>query len=314
MRLATPLAGAALAAALLLAQGPIEPRRKPPAPGKGGPTGSERTATLRADTQLVLVPVSVNDALNRTVSGLERENFRIYDNGVEQTITQFSTEDEPVAIGFIFDTSGSMSGALGSSRMAAKEFCRTANPEDEYLLVEFDTNPRLAVPLTRNPGEIDQQLLFSKSKGSTALFDAIYLGLHELRRAQARKRALLVLSDGGDNHSRYTAGELQRLLRETDVFIYAVAIFGRNADDGSYVLNKIAESTGGRLFFAGRSELPDIALKVGIELRNRYVIGFAPNNLARDGKYHRIQLKVLPPKGLPRLFAHWRTGYYAPLD
>ena len=157
-------------------------------------------------------------------------------------------------------------------------------------------------------------MLFSKSKGSTALFDAIYLGLHEIRKSKLRKKALLVISDGGDNRSRYTDTEVRRVLQETDVFIYAVGVLGPHSDDGTDVLNRIAESSGGRLFYAARSELADIALKIGIELRNRYVLGFQPSGLTRDGKYHRIQVKVLPPKGLPKLFPHWRTGYYAPLD
>src|SRR5262249_26058587 len=147
----------------------------------------------------------------------EKENFRIYDDGVEQTITQFAMEDAPVAVGLIFDTSGSMENKLGRSRAAAKEFFRTSNPEGEFFLVEFDNNARLAVPLTENSGTIETQLLYSRSHGSTALLDAIYLGLNEMRKSKKNKKALLVISDGGDNHSRYTQREVENVVRESDV-------------------------------------------------------------------------------------------------
>ena len=295
---------------MLYAQVAIEPRQKPSA-------GREPKiqATLRVDTSLVLVPVTVNDPLNRPVAGLEKENFRVLDNKVEQTITQFAMDDEPVAVGLVFDTSGSMGNKLRRSRMAAVEFFKLSNEQDEFFLVEFDNEPRLAVPLTKDYGHIESQLAFSRSKGSTALLDAIYLSLHELRRSQRRKKALLVISDGGDNHSRYTAKEVENVVRESDVLIYAIGVFGGDgADENPWLLNKIAEQTGARMFEASAYELPDIASKIGIELRNRYVVGYSPSNQQHDGKYHTVEVRVIPPRGLPKLAAHWRKGYYAPLD
>lgn len=301
--------------AALGALGRAQTIRKKPLP----PKEERADATIRVDTSLVLIPVTVNDPLNRPVTGLEKENFRIFDEKVEQTITQFAMDDEPVAVGLVFDTSGSMGDKLRTSRLAAKAFFRTSNEdEDEYFLVEFDDNPRLAVSLTRDTGQIESQLVFSKSRGSTALLDALLLAIHEMRRSKKRKKALLVISDGGDNHSRYSPKEAQQVIRESDVLIYAIGVFGGGSTAEEYggpaLLSRFAEGTGGRLYEAVAPELPDIARKIGIDLRNRYVLGYSPPNQVRDGKYHRVDVRIVPPRGLPKLQAHWRTGYFAPAD
>jgi VWFA-related protein len=297
----------------VLAQGPIQQRQKP------APQAQPAAVTnLRVDTQLVLVPVSVNDRLNRPVSGLERENFRLYEDNIEQPIVQFAMDDEPVAVGLIFDTSGSMEHKLPRSRQAAAEFFRVANPEDEFCLVEFGDSPKLRVPLTSDTGYIETQLAFSVAHGSTALLDAIYMGLHEIKKSKKNKKALLIISDGGDNHSRYSLNEVQRLVRESDVLIYSMGVFGGfgtpEEAGGPGMLAHISEQTGGRMFEANVMEMPDIARKIGIELRNRYILGYAPKNQPRDGKYHRILVKLNPPRGLPALRAHWRMGYNAPVE
>ena len=296
-----------------LGQGPVQPR-----PKKAAPEETRQQATIRVDTNLILVPVSVNDSLNRPVTGLERENFRVYEDKVEQKISQFAMDDDPVAVGLVFDTSGSMGSKLQRSRLAAAQFFKTANQEDEFFLVEFDNRPRLEVPLTRDTGQIENQLTFSQSKGSTALLDAIYLALHEMRRSKKSKKALLIISDGGDNHSRYTVNEVRNLVRESDVLIYSIGVFGGGSTaeeaGGPGLLANLSEQTGGRLFEANPAELPDIAQKIGVELRNRYVIGYSPQNQPHDGKYHRIQVVVVPPRGLRQLRAHWRTGYNAPAE
>src|SRR5215471_19743409 len=182
-------------AAVARGQVSVENRPKPAPPKEQLPTPN-----LRVDTSLVLIPVSVNDPLNRPVSGLDKENFRVFDDRVEQKITQFAMEDEPVAVGLVFDTSGSMGDKLRRSRMAAREFFNTSNgDQDEYFLVEFDDRPRMEVPLTQDTGQIESQLTFSRSHGSTALLDALLLAMHEMRKSKKRKKALLVISDGGDN-------------------------------------------------------------------------------------------------------------------
>jgi VWFA-related protein len=273
---------------------------------------------LRVDTELVLVPVSVNDKYNRPISGLERENFKLFEDSVEQPIVQFAMDDAPVAVGLVFDTSGSMESKLPRSRQAASQFFRVANPEDEFCLVEFSDAPKLRVPLTQDTGKIENHLTFSIARGSTALLDAIYLALHEVKKSKKTKKALLIISDGGDNHSRYSLNEVQNLVRESDVLIYAIGVFGGfgTAEEvgGPGMLSRIAEQTGGRMFEANVMELPDIARKIGIELRNRYILGYSSPNRQRDGKYHRILVKILPPRGLPTLRAHWRMGYNAPVE
>jgi Ca-activated chloride channel family protein len=291
----------------------IRPRPKPE-PKQNAPI----TPSIRVESRLVLIPVIVNDELNRPVTGLEKENFRVFDDKVEQSITQFAMDDAPVAVGLVFDTSGSMGEKLRRSRLAAMEFFKTSNEEDEFFLVEFDNAPRISVPLTQDTGRIENQLVFSRSRGSTALLDAIYLALHEMRKSKKNKKALLIISDGGDNNSRYTERQVRDVVRESDVLIYAIGVFGGGSTPEEYsgpsLLNKIAEQTGGRMYEANPVELPDIARKIGIDLRNRYILGYSPANQRADGKYHTVQVKLVPPRGLPPLKAHWRMGYYAPVE
>ena len=270
---------------------------------------------LRIDRTEVLVPVSVNDTFNRPVSGLEKENFRVFDDKVEQVITSFSMEDEPVAVGLVFDTSGSMSGSEREERAAANEFFKTANPEDEFALVEFDSAPRLVVPVTPDPAKVTYQLLFAHARGSTALLDAVFLGLHEIKKSNKKRKALVVITDGGENNSRYTATEIKNVVKESDVLIYSIGVFtdASNTDAGG-VLNSISEQTGGRMFKTEGMRLSDIAQKISIDLRNRYLLGYVPSNTERNGRYHLIEVKIVPPKGLPPVKAHWRTGYYAPTE
>jgi Ca-activated chloride channel homolog len=294
----------------------IEPRAR--SPKAGGPREpSMPSANLRVDTNLVLVPTTVNDQLNHPVTGLEKENFRVFDDKVEQTITSFSSEDEPIALGFIFDTSGSMDGLLPQGRAAAAELLKFANPEDEFFLVEFNTRPRLVIPLSTNASPIGLEVLMTKTGGSTALLDALFMGIHEMHKSKKTKKALVLISDGGENHSRYSPGEIRNVVKESDVLIYTVAIgAGHDADSESGVgmMRGMSEMTGAHLFYASGFDLTDIAEKIGIELRNRYVIGYAPKDAVRDGRFHKIEVKLVPPRGLPKLRAHWRTGYYAPTN
>jgi VWFA-related protein len=282
---------------------------------------ADRQATLRVDSSLVLVPVSVCDPTNRPVTGLEREHFKVFDDRVQQTVTHFAMDDEPVAVGLVFDISGSMGPKLRLARLAAAQFFKSANPDDEFFLVEFNDTPRLVTPLTREPEEIQNQLTFAQSKGRTALLDAIMLAMHEIRKSQKKRKALLIISDGGDNSSRYSEGEIRKRVRESDVLVYAIGVFepsgGRRTSEEVYgpgMLNDIAEQTGGRHFPADLHELPDIAAKIGVELRNRYVIGYSPSDYQRDGRYHKVEVKLTPPRGLPKLSAAWRMGYFAPAN
>ncbi len=314
--LPTLIAVAALLPLAFLGQVATTPRPKLGAPA----SDKQPAANLRVDSNLVLVPVTVTDPLNRPVTGLEKEHFKLLDDKVEQTITHFSMDDEPVAIGLVFDISGSMGPKLLKSRQAAAEFFKTSNPEDEFFLVEFNDQPKMVVPLTRNVEDIQNQLTWAQSKGRTALLDAIFLSMHEMKKSKKNRKALLIISDGGDNSSRYTEGEVKNLVRENDVLIYAIGVFetggGRmrtpEEAGGPGLLSELAEQTGGRHLPADANELPDIAAKIGVELRNRYVLGYSPANQVRDGRYHTLQVKIIPPKGLPTHRPYFRHGYYAP--
>ena len=303
---------AMLACLLLQAQQISIPSREKPA---SRPPDEIPRPDLRIDRTEVLVPVAVNDTYNRPVAGLEKENFRVFDDKIEQEITSFSMEDEPVAVALVFDTSGSMSGAEREERRAATEFFKTANPEDEFALVEFDSSPRLVVPITPDPAKITYQLLFTHTRGSTALLDAVFLGLHEVKKSNKKRKALVVISDGGENNSRYTATEIRNVVKESDVLIYSIGVFAdQHFTDAGGVLNSISEQTGGRMFKTQGMRLSDIAQKISIDLRNRYLLGYVPSNRERNGRYHQVEVKIVAPKGLPPVRAHWRTGYYAPTD
>ncbi len=276
---------------------------------------------IRVDTTMVLINVTVTDPLNRFVTGLEKEHFRLFEDKAEQTIAQFSSEDAPLSVGLVFDTSGSMGPKLQKSRLAAAEFFKTSNPEDEFFLAAFNDRPKLQVPFTHSPEEIQNSLTFTESKGRTALLDAIYLAMNTMRKAHNPRKAILVISDGGDNSSRYTESEIKNAVREADVQIYAIGIFepmasrGRTAEElnGPGLLSELAEQTGGRAFqVENLNELPDVAAKIGIELRNQYLLGYIPTNKERDGKYRHVQVKLVQPRGLPPLKAYYRLGYYAP--
>jgi len=279
------------------------------------------TPNLRVDTNLVLIPVTVTTPLNQFVTGMEKEQFRVFEDKAEQEVAYFASFDAPLSIGLVFDASGSMGSKLTKSRQAAAEFFKTANPEDEFFLVQFNDRPNLVVPFTRNTDDIMSRLTFTQAKGRTALLDGIYQALQQLRKGRNPRKALLIVSDGGDNSSRYTESEVRNLLKEADAQMYAIGIFepvgsrGRSAEElsGPGLLSELAEMTGGRhLPVDNLNDLPDIAAKIGIELRNQYVLGYVSRNLARDGKYRKVTVRLNQPRGLPPLRALHRQGYYAP--
>lgn len=280
-----------------------------------------RSGTIRVDTSLVEINVTVTDPLNRFVTGLEKEHFRLFEDKIEQKIRDFSSEDAPLSIGLVFDTSGSMGPKLQKSRQAAAQFFKTANPQDEFFLVEFNDRPELVVTFTANTDELQNRLEFTQSKGKTALLDAVYMAINQMKKARNPRKAILIISDGGDNNSRYTESEVKNAIREADVQIYGIGIFesigvrGRTPEEqmGPGLLSEVAELTGGRSYnVENLNELADIAAKIGIELRNQYVLYYTSTNEARDGKYRHVTVKLVEPHGLPPLKAFFRLGYYAP--
>ncbi len=277
--------------------------------------------SLHMDVNLALVNVTVTDPHDRLVTGLEPDNFRIFENNVEEEIQFFSSEDVPISIGVIFDLSASMANKVGKAKEAALQFFKTANPQDEFFLVSFNERAELMSTFTNVVEDLQSRLLSSSVKGRTALLDGIYLGLSEMKSARNAKRALLIISDGGDNHSRYNERDIKRLVREADTQLYSVGIFdpadfrGRTPEElnGPTLLNEVTELTGGRAFDVENvNELPDITAKIGAELRNQYILGYRPSNKSHDARWRKIKVKLRPPKGLPPLSVYARTGYYAP--
>ena len=299
------------------------PETKPPADLKKDTPGQllKPGQPLRSDVDIALVNVTVTDPYNRLVTGLEMENFRVFEDNVEQEVVHFSSEDVPISIGVIFDLSGSMSNKVDKAREAALQFFKTANPQDEFFLVSFNERAELTSVFTNSVEDLQTSMLFTKAKGRTALVDAVYLGLSQVRGAHHAKRALLIISDGGDNHSRYSERDIKRLVRESDCQLYAIGIFdpygnrGRTPEElrGPSLLTEITEMTGGRTFSVENlNDLPDIASKIGMELRNQYVLGYHPSNKTHDSRWRKIKVKLRAPRGLPPLSVYARTGYYAP--
>ncbi len=278
-----------------------------------------RGKPLKTSTDLVLVNATVTDPYGRLVTGLEQDNFRVFEDGVEQEVLTFSSEDVPISVGVIFDKSGSMSDKIEKSRLAAVQFFRTSNPQDEFFLVNFNDRAHLITPFTTSVDELQNRLMFTAAHGMTALFDGIYLGLSQMRRAHNTRKALLIISDGGDNHSRYTETDIRRYVQEADVEIYAIGLYEPDGGptpeerEGPALLETLTRMTGGRTFAVHNlDELPDIATKISMELRNQYVIGYKPSDHAHNGKWRKIKVKLRPPKGLPPLSVYARTGYFAP--
>src|SRR5712692_7970391 len=277
--------------------------------------------SVHLDVELALVNVTVTDPYSRLVTGPEPDNFRLFEDNIEQEVVNFSSEDVPISIGVILDLSGSMANKLGKAKQAAIQFFKTANPQDEFFLVGFNERAELLSPFTGNVEDLQGHLLSASAKGRTALLDAIYLGLSQMRAAQNGKRALLIISDGGDNNSRYNEKDIKRLVREADTQLYSIGIFdpfeyrSRTPEElnGPSLLNEMTELTGGRaITVENLNDLPDIAAKIGAELRNQYILGYHPSNKAHDARWRKVKIKLRIPKGLPPLTAYAKTGYYAP--
>ena len=289
-----------------------------PAPDAVTPGSPRRNSPIRVEANLVLVPMTVTDPMNRLVTGLEKENFNVFDNNTGQVIKTFSTEDAPVTIGIVFDLSGSMTSKFARARKALSEFMRTCNPQDEFFVVGFNDRPAVIVDYTSDVDDVEARMVMLKPENRTALIDAVYLGVSKLRDAKYDRKALLIISDGGDNRSRYSEGELRRIVRESDVQIYSIGLFDTYAStveeqNGPILLTDICELTGGRLFrISDMGDMGDIATRISAELRNEYVIGYKPSEVKKDGNWRKLKVRLLPPPGLPILDVHYRQGYYAP--
>ncbi|MDQ3173664.1 MAG: VWA domain-containing protein [Acidobacteriota bacterium] len=297
-------------------------------PAKTDPTGNpapqqklghELDGPVIVNTDLITLTVTVTDTYGRYVSGLSQKAFTILDEKQPQEITFFSDDDSPVSVGVLFDVSGSMSGdKIKNAREALAKFIQTSHNSDEYFLIAFNSRAQLLLDKTRDGNAVLDKLTFVQTKNNTALYDACYLGVEKVQRGLHPKRALLLISDGQDNNSRYTFNELRRLLKESDVVLYGVGILsGGDAGsalgmEGQGILDELASVSGGKAFFPRSAvEMDDIFEQIALELRHQYSIGYKPSNFSNDGKWRKIKVKVTPPRGLPRLFVRSKEGYYA---
>ncbi len=283
------------------------------------PEEIEDDKPITVKTDLVTLTLTVTDLYGRLVSGLPKGAFTVFDNNQEQEITFFSDTDAPASIGILFDVSDSMNGEkIGKARKALSKFINTSHPSDEYFLIAFNSRAQLLLDRTRDGDAVLQKLTLVQPKSNTALYDACYLGVERVTRGTRQKKAMLIISDGQDNASRYNFGEVRRLLKESDVTVYAVGIMDRS-DAGSMTgmqgqafLDELTSVTGGKAFYPQTDvELDEIFERIAIELRHQYSIGFTPKDFKPDGKWHKTKVKVKPPRGLSRLTVRTREGYYA---
>ena len=298
----------------------IVPRIRPAAAAE---YAASPRADLRIDVPLVLIPVHVTTPLGTSVTDLRQENFRILEDGVEQTVAHFAMEDDPVSIGLVFDSSGSMHNKIHKSSEAAAVFFKIANPEDEFFLVEFNDRPKLSVPFTRDSDEIYNRIAHVRTAGRTSLLDAIHMALAQMKHAHNLRKAIVIFSDGGDNRSRYTEREIKVALSESDVQVYAMGIFDQDDSrkqtreelDGPRLLTELAEETGGKHFPINHlDELPGVCDRIGNELRNQYLLGYLSTNSARDGRYRHVKVVLAAPDHSQQMKPYYRQGYYAPLQ
>jgi|SRR5215469_751871 len=277
----------------------------------------EPSVSIRIDTDLTLVPVTVTDQHGRNVRGLDRRNFRVFDDTEQRPIVAFSREDAPVSVGLIFDASRSMRDKFLAAKDAASRLFQQLNPEDEAFLVTVSERAILRHDFTSELGEIRDALVFAGPDGSTSLLDGVYLGLEQMRKAHNPRKALVVVSDGGDNNSRYNLHELVERAVEADTLIYTVCLF-RNPQsmeeaEGPNLLQELSQKTGGIPFLT--QELNDfggIMTNIGVTLHNQYVLGYYPPDNAPSGKYRRIKVQLMVPPGTPPMQVYARAGYYTP--
>jgi len=280
---------------------------------------SEPAFTVESAT--VVIPVHASTPTGSSVVDLKREDFAVFDNGLEQTIRYFALDDAPVSVGIVFDASASMRRKMPKAREAVMRFMQMANRDDEFFLVVFHDRPKLALGFTDDVDDIDRQVASQRTFGCTSLYDAVDLALRQMKNARYARKALVVFSDGGDNRSRNSFKSIKNKLLESDSQLYAIGIYPSENEpqaqsqeeiEGPSLLEELAEATGGRHFAVDQiGELPAISERVSLELRSQYILGFCPNRFSKDGRFHRINVKLATSD---KLFLQYRRGYYAPRE
>ena len=272
------------------------------------PSAERKVPSIRLDIKMVMIPTNITDQHDHPILNLHREDFRLFEDSTEQKIESFSIDQAPVSLGIVFDASGSMRNKIDKSFRAVDQFLKTSLPGDEFFLVQFADVPSVLIPFTRDTDEITGNLGLIRPQGWTAMFDAIYLAVNQMRHAKNPRKALLILSDGGDNNSRYSDGEVINLLREADVQLFAIGLF-----DDAHFLKKAAAETGGAVVAVHNlNGLSDAVDKLSIQVRSQYVLGYYPAQATNDGKFHKVKVMLNQASGSLKLRTSWRHGYYAP--
>lgn len=274
---------------------------------------------LRVDVNLVLVPVTVVDSFNRPVTDLPQQNFSLFEGGVPQKIQFFSREDAPISVALVLDFSGSMYNKIEYEREAVEQFFENANPDDDYTVITVSDRPNLVAESSRSSDSILSKLATIVPHGMTSLYDSIYLGVAKLRLARYKRRAMIIVSDGGDNRSRYNLKEIKQVLAEADVLTYSIGIFDdipiplfKTIEErlGRKWLDDVTRVSGGRNIAADdRRKIPEIAALISRELRTQYILGYRPTDPNYDGKWRKITVKLEDTPAHMR--AHFKEGYLA---
>jgi len=291
------------------ASGVQDQKHNPDSQAKSPATASQNpNDNLQLQARLVSMTVTVSDSVGRFVTGLQKKNFDVFDDGVRQEIAHFSDEDAPLTLGIVYDVSGSMGDLTSNSFQALRRFFETSHREDEYFIIAFNSRAQLVQDFTTSPSEIMSRVIFVKAKGSTALFDGVYLGLEKARQGRHRKKALLIISDGEENSSRYNGRELRDMLKESDVPVYSIGISQLFAGMGT--LHSLSGWSGGMAFAPmDEPETRDMYTRIALMLRHQYVIGFYPTDAARIVDWHKVRLAVNAPRGLGRLSLSYKKEY-----
>src|SRR5262245_33375670 len=274
---------------------------------------------LSVNVDLTEVHVNVTDDKDRPVGNLKKENFRIFEDRKEQTISVFKHEDAPVSLGLVIDNSRSIEPRKKRLDAAALSFVRKGNPQDETFIVHFDDNARLDLDFTDSIPALEATLASVKPFGQTAIYDALMLGLEHMDQSKHLKKAILLITDGVDNSSKHTLSEAVEATKRSRVAVYTVGLLsmsgGQKAEDD---LIRIAEASGGHAYFPNNEDEARMYMeRVARDLREQYTLGYFPSNSNRNGGWRSVRVDVLPPPGLPataKLTANYRHGYYGPGD
>jgi Ca-activated chloride channel family protein len=281
---------------------------------------SRSASTVRANVDLVLVNVTVLDQSDRAVSGLHARDFSLLDDKQSQDIRYFSSEDAPLSVTVVLDASGSMATKMQKARRALNAFLDAANPQDEFRLLTVSDRPELLGDNPSSSEDLERTLAVVQPEGNTALWDTVYLAVTGLRETRHARKAVLIISDGGDNHSRYTEGDLRKLLQEAGVLVYAIGLFDRNATRleerlGPLRLDAMTHVTGGRLFAVHDSkELAQAVTQISSELRNQYVLGYYPRPPEHSGRWHKLKVRLNTATPSAKLRVLTKAGYYGPAE